>query len=211
MNKNMGIMAAGFNFSAVNEEEFHDWYDSEHIPERLNVEGFVNAERWIGADDPKIAFATYDLKTVDVLQHPDYLAFTGKNQSLRSKTIEGQVHKIGRFVGEQILPGQEQAPKNAGGLLFVAMNVEAEYENEFNDWYNLEHIPRLAKVPGCLSARRFIMQGGTHKYIAIYHLETVEISASPVWKKAVQTPWTKRIIAHTSVHLRIPMRKYIKK
>jgi len=35
------------DFSACPEDEFHDWYDLEHVPERLRIPGFLNAERWI--------------------------------------------------------------------------------------------------------------------------------------------------------------------
>ena len=48
-----GILIAAMNFSDVAEDEFHDWYDTEHIPERLAVPGFLNAERWLGINDPK--------------------------------------------------------------------------------------------------------------------------------------------------------------
>ena len=52
-----------FDFSTAHEDEFHDWYDNEHIPERLRVPGFLNAERWIGEENPKFHVATYDLDT----------------------------------------------------------------------------------------------------------------------------------------------------
>ena len=68
-----GILIAAMDFSAAPEDEFHDWYDLEHVPERLRVPGFLNADRWIGADNPKISVATYDLDNVDVLKSPAYL------------------------------------------------------------------------------------------------------------------------------------------
>lgn len=211
MTKPMAVMAAGFNYSAVAEDEFNDWYDTEHLPQRLRVEGFINAERWIGADDPKIAFATYDLESFDVLQSAPHLAFTGANQSPWSKRVEGKMKKLGRFVGDQILPGNLVAPQNAGGLLFFAMNVEPQAEDEFNDWYNTEHIPQLAAVPGCLCARRFKGDGSaTQKYFAIYHLTGPEVSKSKAWKAAVATPWTAKILKHTSAHLHALMRRYVR-
>src|SRR5262249_6455805 len=48
-----GILIAAMDFSAAPEDEFHDWYDLEHIPERLRVPGFLNADRWIGITNPK--------------------------------------------------------------------------------------------------------------------------------------------------------------
>ena len=53
-----GILIAAMDFAAAPEDEFHDWYDLEHIPERLRIPGFLNADRWIGSKDPKISVAT---------------------------------------------------------------------------------------------------------------------------------------------------------
>ena len=41
----MGLLGGGFDYSAVAEDEFNAWYDTEHIPERLRIEGFINAVR----------------------------------------------------------------------------------------------------------------------------------------------------------------------
>ena len=69
------------DFSAAPEDEFHDWYDLEHVPERLRVPGFLNADRWIGTENPKVSVATYDLDNVGVLQSPPYQAIAGENSS----------------------------------------------------------------------------------------------------------------------------------
>jgi len=76
-----GVLIAALDFSDVAEDEFHDWYDHEHIPERLRVPGFVNAARWIGGSNPKVSVAHYDLDTVGVLQSPPYPAVGGANGS----------------------------------------------------------------------------------------------------------------------------------
>ena len=63
-----GLLVAGFDSSPVKEDEFNDWYDTEHVPERRAVPGFINCERWVAADNPRISIATYDLETIDVLK-----------------------------------------------------------------------------------------------------------------------------------------------
>ena len=90
---------------------------------------------------------------------------------------------------------------------FTTGNVNHE---EFNDWYDTEHLPRLAAVPGCLCAWRFKAASGPNQYFALYHLETPDVCASSEWKSAAVTPWTVRMRAHTSAHLRIVMRRYAK-
>ena len=211
MAKPYGLLVAGFNYSNAAEDEFNDWYDLEHIPERSRINGFINCERWLGEDDPKVSIATYDLESLAVLKSKPYLAIAYDNLSPWSKRVSGKCQRICRFEAEQIVPGQKAGPRNAGGMLLFAMNVKPEAEADFNAWYNEEHLPRLAAVPGCLCARRFKTNGGSHKYVALYHLIGPEITESDAWKNAVNTPWTLRIRPQTSDRLRLVLRRYVRK
>ena len=209
-----GILAVAFDFSAAHADEFHDWYDLEHLPERQAIAGFGACERWLGSDEAKFAAATYDLETVDVLNSPAYLAVGYDNSSPWTKRVVGQCKRLMRFEGEQITPGAPNAPANAGGLLINAMNVTAEAEEDFNAWYNEEHLPALGGVPGCLSARRYRSTeagGGMHKYLAIYHLESPDVARSGAWKEAADTPWSARVRPHFRDRLRILTGKYQRK
>jgi hypothetical protein len=208
----MGLLVAGFDFSSVAEDEFNDWYDTEHIPERGRVQGFMAIERWIGLENPKISIATYDLESPDVLRSEAYRRIAGANLSPWSKRITGKAKRVCRFEAEQLAPGDRPAPQGAGGLLLNAMNVAPEAEAEFNAWYDEEHVPRLSAVPGCLAARRFritdAVSDGKQKYLAIYHLASADVSSSPEWQKAVVTEWTTRMRPHFRNQLRIPLRRY---
>ena len=53
-------------------------------------------------------------------------------------------------------------------LLIVQTDVAPEMEEEFNRWYDEEHIPRLLGVPGVIMAKRGLNTGNGQKYIAIY-------------------------------------------
>ena len=208
----MGLLVAGFDYSTANGEEFNAWYDTEHIPERERVPGFVNCERWIGAQDPNISIATYDLQSLDVLKSAAYREIAGENLSPWSKRVTAKCKRICRFEAEQMPPGNRAAPQDAGGMLLFAMNVVPEAEADFNAWYDEEHIPRLSGVPGCLSARRFkivnAVSEGSHRYLAIYHLASADVCASKPWEEAAVTPWTLKIRPHTRDRLRIPLRRY---
>ena len=125
-----------------------------------------------------------------MLQSPEYRAIGGENLSPWSKRVTSRVERLMRFEGDQILPGDELPPDNAGGLLLNAMNVEPEAEAEFNEWYNNEHIPALAAVPGVLCARRFRATSANRRYVALYHLASPEVQATPAWKNAADSEWT---------------------
>lgn len=205
-----GLLFASFDFSTAYEDEFHDWYDLEHVPERLRVPGFINAERWLGDENPKVAVATYDLETHGVLSSPAYMAIGGANSSVWTKRVTAKAKRIMRFEGSQIVPGNVSAPEGAGGLLVASMNVDPAAEAEFNEWYNTEHLPFLGAVPGVLSARRFQAggEGVERKYLALYHLADAGVSRSDAWTKAARTPWSARINRYFSDLLVIRCRRY---
>lgn len=208
MTQPLGLLVAGFDYTGVDAGEFHDWYDTEHLPERQRTPGFINAVRWLGLDDDRISIATYDLESYAVLQSAGYRAIAGENLSPWSKRMVGKCRRVIRFDGEQANPGGLVAPAGAAALLLVAMNVESQAETEFAEWYDNEHLPRLAAVPGCLAARRFRGHAGTHRYLALYHLGAPEVAASRAWKAAAATPWTEKLRPHTSDRLRLVLRPY---
>lgn len=209
-----GLLIAGFDFSGAHADEFHDWYDLEHVPEREAVPGFRSCQRWIGADKPTYSVATYDLDTVEVLRSDAYRAIAYDNLSVWSKRVTAMCERLMRFEGTQTTPGDDTLPTGAGGLLVNAMNVAPEFEDEFNAWYDEEHIPALSAVPGTLDARRYrsVEEGaGVRRYVAIYHLESPEVPRGDAWKAAANSPWTDKLRPHFKDHLRILTGRYQRK
>jgi hypothetical protein len=208
-----GLLVAAFDFSTAHADEFHDWYDLEHIPERNAVPGFGACERWIADEQPTLSVATYDLDSVDVLRSKAYTSIAYGNLSVWSKRVTGMCKRVLRFEGTQIGPGGAAAPEGAGALLLNAMNVAPEAEADFNAWYDEEHIQALAGVPGTLAARRYrstAADGGSHRYVAIYHLASPDVARSAAWNAAVDTPWTARVRPHFRDRIRILTRRYVR-
>jgi hypothetical protein len=202
-----GILIAAMDFSDVAEDEFHDWYDLEHIPERRRVPGFTNAERWIDVKNPKLSIATYDLESIAALTSAPYLAVAHDNGSPWTKRVTARCRRLLRYEGEQTVPGNQTAPVDAVAVLLVAMNVAPEHEGELNEWYDTEHIPALAAVPGTLSARRYRGRGD-QRYVALYHFAAAEVPGSAAWKNAAGTPWTERMRPRFRDFLRLEGRRY---
>lgn len=205
-----GILLVGFDYTNAHEDEFHDWYDHEHVPERQRVPGFGLCERWISVANPKQAVATYDLESIAVLSSDPYKAIAYENLSVWSKRVTAMCTRLIRFDGAQTVPGDADSPVGANGLLVNAMNIAPEHDAEFNEWYDHEHLPALSAVPGVLSARRFQDPKGTHRYLALYHLKAPEVTTGSDWKNAASTPWTARLQPHFRNHLRIVARRYIR-
>ncbi|MGK0172914.1 MAG: hypothetical protein ACI9W2_004658 [Gammaproteobacteria bacterium] len=95
----------------------------------------------------------------------------------------------------------EQAP----GLLLVMMEIAPEHEEDFNRWYDEEHVPERMSIPGFVRARRFRALEGTPKYLALYELENVDALDTDLyrhWTGAGQTEWTKRVLGTVSGFVR---------
>jgi hypothetical protein len=98
---------------------------------------------------------------------------------------------------EQILPGQLRSPETAGGVILVSMDVDQGHQEEFNAWYDTEHIPHLSAVAGVIAARRFRTmnpsRAGVPAYVALYHVENTDLYATRAWVVANETPWMLRM------------------
>jgi hypothetical protein len=101
-----GLLLATMEAPATLEAEFNAWYDNEHIPERLRVDGFLNARRFVCIEGWPRFLALYDLTTVEALHGPSYAAVGGANQSPWSQRTQAFVGGLLRAEGVQLYPGE---------------------------------------------------------------------------------------------------------
>jgi hypothetical protein len=91
------------------------------------------------------------------------------------------------------------------------MTPGAAVEDAFNTWYDKEHVPALARVPGVLCARRFRTSGDGPKYLALYHLTAPEVIDTAEWTDASgSTPMPGKVREQISNRLRLICRKYVR-
>ena len=87
------------------------------------------------------------------------------------------------------------ANKKGTGLLMVWCEVPADVEDEFNRWYNEEHIEERLSIPGILSAARYEAVVSGPKHLAVYELESSAVMESDEYLKVRSNPteWSKRM------------------
>jgi len=85
--------------------------------------------------------------------------------------------------------------KKGNGIFLVYTDVDPHVEDEFNAWYNTEHLPELLSLPGFLDAARYVAYKGTPKYLAVYELASADALKSAEFQKwrANPSPWSRRI------------------
>ena len=87
------------------------------------------------------------------------------------------------------------ADKKGKGLFMVWVDIPADKEEDFNRWYNEEHLDELLAIPGVLNAARYVAVSGSPKYLSCYELESVEVPDSPEYRVHLDHPteWSKRV------------------
>ena len=75
----------------------------------------------------------------------------------------------------------------------VETDVLPEREADFNAWYDSEHLPGLASVPGTVRAKRYRNVDGHPRYHACYDLVRPETLGSLPWLAVRGTPWSGRV------------------
>ena len=87
------------------------------------------------------------------------------------------------------------ADKKGRGLLMVFTDVPPDVEEEFNRWYNEEHIPERLSIPGVLDAARYVALRGGPKHLACYELADSDAWHSEEWQRWLNnpTPWSRRM------------------
>lgn len=69
------------------EEEFHRWYEEEHLPERMAIPGFLSARRYRAVEGEPRYLALYELESADVLESETYRYWYGEGRTEWTKRI----------------------------------------------------------------------------------------------------------------------------
>jgi len=94
------------------------------------------------------------------------------------------------------------------GLLLTMTEPPRTMEEEFNAWYDGEHLPERLSIAGFRSALRWVADGGAGKgkgkYLATYELDSAGVLASPEYLSYYNrpTPWTRRCLSRAVVFKR---------
>lgn len=138
-------------FTAVksrDEADFNEWYNREHIDERVNLPGFHRARRYVAVKASPKYFATYECDTVDDLVTPGYLHLLA-NQTAWSQAVMARFTHFNR----QTLRVQIDLTHGVGGAITVARFVpDPRKRKALVAWLEKTALPKVIARNGMLGA-----------------------------------------------------------
>ncbi|EAU86633.1 hypothetical protein CC1G_07291 [Coprinopsis cinerea okayama7 len=130
-------------------EEFHDWYNNEHIPLRLHhLKSFLSGARYAAADGKQPGWlAMYEVESVSAFQDPSYTILREK-RSDRERELIQRLGVLDRRTCEVVYDSGKDNAKgtgmNVGNPSTFVVTVEIPTrpeESTFNNW-----VQRLSSV-----------------------------------------------------------------
>ncbi|KIM37176.1 hypothetical protein M413DRAFT_31110 [Hebeloma cylindrosporum] len=183
---------------------YTDWYDNEHAPARLTVPGFTNAARYKATDAEKPSWvAIYEIASPSI-------AYSEPYKALSSQGSEREQNLIPRLalLNRRTRPGLSTSDLPGKYLFVVTFLVQPELDEEFNAWYEEEHIPDLSKVPGWQRARRYKLDSSVelargpaatpdnpvHNYLTLHEWDRDGYVTFPEFTATLVTPWSAKML-----------------
>ncbi len=199
-----GLITVRLDVAAAHDAEFNDWYTFEHVPQLTAMPGFVRTRRYFceksnnsEADIRYLAWYETTDETVEAAKDFQHIVANPTPWSLRMRKLCGDKRERMNFrlmceVGNVPVP-------DAPWMYVVHTDIPDHIVDEYNEWYDKEHLPRCAGIPGVLRARRYMstgILGGTGdgpKYLTAYELAGPDVWESPAAQLARKTPWTEKM------------------
>ena len=99
-------------------------------------------------------------------------------------------------------------PLAGKGMLLTSMDIDAAHEDEFNRWYDREHLEERVAIDGFLEARRYAAHTGSPRFLFLYSTKTIEVLDSPPYRSRLNNPtdWSKKNMARFENMIRVVAR-----
>src|SRR4030081_892434 len=82
-----GMLLTSMDIDPANEAEFNRWYDREHLEERVAIDGFLEARRYVAHEGRPKYLSLYSTETFDVLDSPAYRAALANPTDWSTRTM----------------------------------------------------------------------------------------------------------------------------
>ena len=143
-----GMLVVFAEVKARHERDFNEWYNREHIDERVNLPGFRRARRYVAVKATPKYLATYECSRVGDLATPGYLARLAE-QTPWSNRVTRRFTKFHRLT---LAMKVDQVRGIGGGIAAVRFVPEASHRVALLRWLRDTALPQSARPAGMVGA-----------------------------------------------------------
>jgi len=175
-----GLFLVRMDVAHDHEARFNEVYDKEHVPLLRAVPGVIRASRYRQPSPTEPRYlAAYELESLAVLQSAEWKA---AGEAGRWPT-EIRPHTMNRHLAAYEWVGSSPGLGYRTPYVFwVMMDIEPHREALFNELYDVEHVPLLLKLPGCVNVVRYRTETpGEPRYLAAYEVDRPDLPMSQLW------------------------------
>jgi len=143
-----GMLAVFNQVKASDERDFNEWYNREHIDERVNLPGFHRARRYVAVRGTPKYLATYECDSVEDLAAPGYLKLLA-NQTPWTQAVMARFTRFQRLT----LRVQVDLTHGVGGALAAVRFVPDPHQRRLLvTWLRGDAFAKIIARPGMVGA-----------------------------------------------------------
>jgi len=143
-----GMLVVFTDVKSRYERDFNEWYNREHIDERINVPGIHRARRYVAVRGSPKYLALYECGRVGDLATPQYLDVLA-NPTPWTKVVTGRLAYINRMTLRMQV---DQTHGIGGALATVKFTPGSGLRRNLIAWLRDTALPRIVKQPGMVGA-----------------------------------------------------------
>ena len=177
----LGIWAIWYELDDAERPEYLRWFHQVHIPEKLSRPGYLWAAHY-ALESEKGYLALFGGETPHTFLNPSpgqlahrQTAETKRYMQMRKQPAACILAEEARVEGPD---AGRRGPNGTPGPVIQFGNYNAAspaVEDDLGGWYAQERLPLLAKLPGCIGARKMLATVGTHKHAILHEFVSLEL------------------------------------
>lgn len=170
-----GVVAIWHDLLPEARDEFYEWHNREHMPERAGIPGFLRGRRYIALDAGPTYFNLYEADTVQVLGGQDYLSRLNSPTAWTQQSVQSY-----RNVARSICEVTYTSGVGQGAyLLTVRFDVFEGQHKSVSDALRQRVLPPLVDTQGIT---------GVHLCVADEAVSKVETAEKKARSEGTQIP-----------------------
>jgi len=206
-----GIWAIWYDIASENKAEYLDWFHRVHIPEKLSRPGYLWAAHYqLGhGGRGKGYLALFGGDNTQTFLNPSPGQLKSQQSAETKKFMAMRQQSATCILAEEARINGPDAGKRSPGLTTAPVVQIGNYnapspgvEDDLGGWYAQERLPLLARLPGCVGARKMLATVGAFKHAILHEFTSLELREQHFGKHEADRDnpdtWMSRIVPHLS-------------